>query len=110
MNDGANRSIVLTGSAGFVGAFPMAGLLDRGYHVTVLGRSSKDRGPSDRMSDLVRWFSLADPGNGYAPLRLISRRHIWALMTRRTAGCAPLRIKSSTAPRTPASPSATGRG
>ncbi len=57
-----NRSIVLTGATGFLGAFLMAGLLDRGYHVTVLGRSSKGTGLSDRLLNLTRWLGIADPG------------------------------------------------
>jgi nucleoside-diphosphate-sugar epimerase len=77
MNDEADRSIVLTGATGFLGAFLMAGLLDRGYHVTVLGRSSKEMGPSDRMSDLVRWFSLADPGERLCALEAdFSKTHL----------------------------------
>ena len=42
MHDDAGRSIVLTGATGFLGAFLMAGLLERGYQVTVLGRASMD--------------------------------------------------------------------
>lgn len=61
MFDEAGRSIVLTGATGFLGSFLMAGLLERGYHVTVLGRSSKDRSLSDRLAGLVGWFTIADP-------------------------------------------------
>ena len=62
MHDEASRSIVLTGATGFLGAFLMAGLLERGYHVTVLGRSSMDMTLSDRLSGLVRWLHISDPG------------------------------------------------
>src|SRR5450759_698940 len=110
MHDAAGHSIVLTGATGFLGAFLLEGLLDRGYHVTVLGRSSKRWGCRTECQILSGGSVLPIRGNGYAPLRLISRRNIWALITRRTAACALLRVKSSTAPRTPASPSATGRG
>ncbi len=57
-----NRSIVLTGATGFLGAFLMAGLLDRGYDVTVLGRPSNGTGLAERLSDLARWFGIADTG------------------------------------------------
>ena len=55
-------SIVLTGATGFLGAFLMEGLLERGYQVTVLGRASKDLKLSDRLSNLLRWLGIADPG------------------------------------------------
>ena len=77
MNIEADRSIVLTGATGFLGAFLMAGLLDRGYRVTVLGRSSKEMGLSDRMSDLVRWFNLADPGERLCAIEAdFSKKHL----------------------------------
>jgi nucleoside-diphosphate-sugar epimerase len=70
MPDEAGRSIVLTGATGFLGAFLMAGLLERGYLVTVLGRSSKDMRLSDRLSCLVRWFGIADPGDRLCALEV----------------------------------------
>jgi nucleoside-diphosphate-sugar epimerase len=60
MPDVANRTIVLTGATGFLGAFLMAGLLERGYHVTVLGRSSKHMRLADRLSQLLRRFNLGE--------------------------------------------------
>lgn len=57
----SGRSIVLTGATGFLGAFLMAGLLEREYSVTVLGRSSKNMSLTERISSLVRWFDI-DPG------------------------------------------------
>ena len=72
-----DRSIVLTGATGFLGAFLMAGLLDRGYHVTVLGRSAKDTGLSDRLSDLARWFGIGDPGERLSALESdFSKNHL----------------------------------
>jgi nucleoside-diphosphate-sugar epimerase len=49
MHDETGRSIILTGATGFLGAFLMAGLLERGYSVTVLGRSSKNMSLTERI-------------------------------------------------------------
>jgi nucleoside-diphosphate-sugar epimerase len=77
MRDEAGHSIVLTGATGFLGAFLMAGLLERGYHVTVLGRSSKDMGLPDRLSGLVRWFGIADRVERLCALEAdFSKRHL----------------------------------
>jgi nucleoside-diphosphate-sugar epimerase len=57
----AGGSIVLTGATGFLGAFLMEGLLERGYQVTVLGRASKDLSLSDRLFNIVRWLGVTDP-------------------------------------------------
>jgi len=73
----AGRSIVLTGATGFLGGFLMAGLLERGYQVTVLGRSSKDMRLSDRLSGLVRWFSMTDPGERLSAFETdFSKKHL----------------------------------
>lgn len=69
MQGESGRSIVLTGATGFLGAFLMSGLLERGYHVTVLGRSSKDMRLSDRLSGLVRWFGI-DPQVGLCAIEV----------------------------------------
>ncbi|HEX2945256.1 MAG TPA: SDR family oxidoreductase [Clostridia bacterium] len=58
MANNSDRSIVLTGATGFLGAFLMAGLLERGYRVTVLGRSSNGRSLVERVSSLTRWFGI----------------------------------------------------
>src|SRR5512141_2533980 len=58
MHEETGKSIVLTGATGFLGAFLMANLLECGYHVTVLGRSSKIRKLSDRLSSLLQWFGI----------------------------------------------------
>lgn len=62
MPDKAERSIVLTGATGFLGAFLMAGLLEQGYRVTVLGRASKDASLVERLSILCHWLSI-EPGD-----------------------------------------------
>lgn len=55
-------STVLTGATGFLGSFLMAGLLEKGYSVTVLGRSSNGRSLDERLSVLCRWFGI-NPGD-----------------------------------------------
>ena len=55
-----SRSVVLTGATGFLGAFLMSGLLERGYRVVVLGRPSTNMSLSGRLSSLVRWLGI-DP-------------------------------------------------
>ncbi len=54
----SKKSVVLTGATGFLGAFLLAGLLDQGYQVTALGRSSAQIRLADRLSGLVRWLDL----------------------------------------------------
>ncbi|MPM10959.1 hypothetical protein SDC9_57297 [bioreactor metagenome] len=56
MHHESDRTVVLTGGTGFLGTFLLSGLLERGYHVTVLGRSSKSLSLSDRLSGIVRWL------------------------------------------------------
>jgi nucleoside-diphosphate-sugar epimerase len=58
MLDNADRSIVLTGATGFLGAFLMAGLLEQGHRMIVLGRASKDTSIAERLSELCNWFSI----------------------------------------------------
>ena len=71
------RSIILTGATGFLGAFLMAGLLERGHQVTVLGRASKELSLADRLAALVRWFGLAEPGERLSALKAdLSRTHL----------------------------------
>lgn len=77
MTDDAGRSIVLTGATGFLGGFLMAGLLERGYYVTVLGRSSMDMRLSDRLSGLVQWFGMTDPGERLCAFETdFSKKHL----------------------------------
>jgi len=76
MQDESGRSIILTGATGFLGAFLMAGLLERGYQVTVLGRPSGDMRLSDRLSRLTRWFSI-DPGEKLSAIETdFSKKHL----------------------------------
>ena len=58
----AGRSTVLTGATGFLGAFLMAGLLEQGHHVTVLGRSSNGICLAERLSVLSNWFGINPEG------------------------------------------------
>ena len=77
MTDEAGRSIVMTGATGFLGAFLLAGLLERGYQVTVLGRSLKDMRLAERLSGLVRWLGIADPGESLRALETdFSKKHL----------------------------------
>ena len=77
MHNRAGNSIILTGATGFLGAFLMEGLLERGYQVTVLGRASKDLNLSDRLLNLVQWFGMADPGDRLSSLEVdFSKKHL----------------------------------
>jgi nucleoside-diphosphate-sugar epimerase len=77
MTNQTGHSIVLTGATGFLGAFLMAGLLERGYQVTVLGRASRDTSLADRLRHLVKWFSLADAGDRLCALEAdFSKKHL----------------------------------
>jgi nucleoside-diphosphate-sugar epimerase len=75
MSGHAERSIILTGATGFLGAFLMAALLTRGYHVTVLGRSARDLTLAARLAALVRWFGLPDPGGRLLALETDFSKH-----------------------------------
>ncbi len=54
------KSVVLTGATGFLGAFLLAGLLSRGYRVTVLGRASKEKSLNERLANIISWLGI-DP-------------------------------------------------
>lgn len=76
MQGESGRSIILTGATGFLGAFLMAGLLERGYQVTVLGRPSGDMSLSDRLSRLTSWFSI-EPGENLSAVEAdFSKKHL----------------------------------
>jgi len=77
MTHKTGKSIVLTGATGFLGAFLMASLLERGYLVTVLGRASKDIRLSDRLSGLLRWFGIENFGDNLCSLEVnFSKKHL----------------------------------
>lgn len=77
MHDHTGRSLVLTGATGFLGAFLMVAFLERGYNVTVLGRSKMDISLSDRLLHLVRWFNIPDPGERLCSIEAdFSKRHL----------------------------------
>ena len=76
MDSKPESSIILTGATGFLGAYLMAGLLERGYQVTVLGRPQKDRRLSERLAGLIRWFGI-DPKDRLSPVEVdLSKRHL----------------------------------
>ncbi|MDP4109364.1 MAG: SDR family oxidoreductase [Bacillota bacterium] len=58
---------VITGATGFLGAFLLSELLDRGHSVTVLGRSSKEASLPDRLSGILG-LTGADPGGRLSAL------------------------------------------
>lgn len=76
MQNEADGSILLTGATGFLGAFLMSGLLERGYHVTVLGRSSKAMRLTDRLAGLTGWLGI-DPGGKLSAVEVdFSKEHL----------------------------------
>ena len=76
MHGKQERSIILTGATGFLGAYLMAGLLERRYRVTVLGRPQMDRRLSDRLSELIRWFGI-DPEDRLSSREVdLAKRHL----------------------------------
>ncbi len=50
--------IFLTGATGFLGGHLAAGLINRGYAVTVLARPAKTTGAAARMTRLLDWFAV----------------------------------------------------
>lgn len=76
MADHNDRTVVLTGATGFLGAFLMAGLLEKGCRVTVLGRSSNGRSLADRIAALVGWFDI-HPGDRLSSIEAdFSKKHL----------------------------------
>lgn len=76
MIDHPEGSTVLTGATGFLGAFLMAGLLEKGCRVTALGRSSKGRSLAERLSVLTHWFGI-HPGNRLSSVEAdFSKEHL----------------------------------
>lgn len=77
MHNLTHRTIILTGATGFLGSFLMAALLEQGYKVMVLGRSSKGKKLANRLSDIVRWFNTDDPGERLQSLEVdFTKKHL----------------------------------
>lgn len=51
-------TIALTGATGFLGSHLMAALLEQGYRVIVLGRSSGEVTLNERLASLLKWFDI----------------------------------------------------
>jgi nucleoside-diphosphate-sugar epimerase len=76
MQGKSERSIILTGATGFLGAFLMSSLLERGYQVTVLGRPSKTMRLPERLSVLTHWLNI-DPGERLSAIEVdFSKKHL----------------------------------
>jgi len=70
-----DKYIVLTGATGFLGAFLLAGLLDRGYQVIALGRSSTMK-LAERLSNLVTWLNIG-PRQRVLPIEVdFTKKHL----------------------------------
>ncbi|PWD99696.1 SDR family oxidoreductase [Marinilabilia rubra] len=54
-------TIALTGATGFLGSHLMAALLEKGYHVIALGRSTDDATLSQRIANILKWFGKEVP-------------------------------------------------
>jgi nucleoside-diphosphate-sugar epimerase len=56
-----NKPVIgLTGATGFLGSHIMASLLEKGYEVIILGRSTKAETLQQRISRLLRWFGMEE--------------------------------------------------
>jgi nucleoside-diphosphate-sugar epimerase len=53
-------TIALTGATGFLGSHLMASMLTSGYKIIVLGRPAKEETLQERISKLLRWFSIEE--------------------------------------------------
>jgi nucleoside-diphosphate-sugar epimerase len=58
MTSGKN-TVLLTGATGFLGSHLMIMLLQRGYHLQVLGRPEKERSLKERLLNLLNWFAAS---------------------------------------------------
>lgn len=63
MTPGKAETFVLTGATGFLGSHLLAALIQQGYRVAVLGRSSAAASLSVRISTLLEWFGLQQLAN-----------------------------------------------
>jgi len=70
------KNIVLTGATGFLGAFLLEGLLERGYRVIVLGRPAGETKLAERLTNLVRWLDIV-PGDRLLPFEVdFAKQHL----------------------------------
>jgi nucleoside-diphosphate-sugar epimerase len=60
MREPDSAPVILTGATGFLGGHLMAGLLERGRRLVLLGRASEDASFAERVTRLVGWFGLDD--------------------------------------------------
>ena len=76
MKYNTGHSTVLTGATGFLGSFLMAGLLEQGHHVTVLGRPSNGMSLAGRLSVISRWLGI-NQGDRLLPIEAdFSKKHL----------------------------------
>jgi nucleoside-diphosphate-sugar epimerase len=62
--------IALTGATGFLGSHLMASLLQSGYRVVILGRSTADGTLGERIARLMRWFGRESCGGSVESLEI----------------------------------------
>lgn len=53
----AKKTVLLTGATGFLGSHLMINLLQKGYHLKLLGRPGKERSFKERLRNLLNWFA-----------------------------------------------------
>ena len=58
MRDGEAAPVILTGATGFLGGHLMAGLLERGRRLVLLGRAREETSFAERITRLLGWFGL----------------------------------------------------
>ena len=58
MDESDRPVMALTGATGFLGSHLMVSLLERGYRLVILGRSSGNDSLPDRILRLLRWFGM----------------------------------------------------
>jgi len=56
-----NPVIALTGATGFLGSHIMVSLLENGYRLIILGRSTKEESLRERIAKLLQWFGIEEP-------------------------------------------------
>jgi nucleoside-diphosphate-sugar epimerase len=58
MREGEAAPVILTGATGFLGGHLMAGLLERGRRLVLLGRAREETSFAERVTRLLAWFGL----------------------------------------------------